>query len=559
MPDVALGLDFGTESARALLVDVASGEVLATAIQTYPSGVIDDRLLGRIPLPHDWALQDSDDWLAALQATIPAVLAESGTPPENVVGLGIDFTACTILPTTASGTPLCKLDTYRQHPHAWTKLWKHHAAQPQADRINELAAARGEPWLARYGGKISSEWLMPKALQLLEEAPGLFQAADYIVEGADWLVWQLTDTLTRNACAAGYKATWHKASGYPSPEFLAALHPEMETLYRDKMAGPVVAPGHRVGRLAAGWAARLGLVAGTPVAAPIIDAHAAVPGGGVDRPGVMFMIMGTSTCHMLMARQEMEVEGIAGVVEDGIAPGFFGYEAGQAGAGDIFAWFVEHAVPPAYHQEASERALSLHDLLTEKAAALAPGETGLLALDWWNGNRSTLVDAELSGLMLGYTLSTRAEEVYRALIEATAFGTRAIVEAFAEQNVPVDAIVTGGSLTRNPLLMQIYADVTGRDMAVTGAEQPSALGAAMLGAVAAGRQAGGCNSLAEASRCMAPPPARRYHPIPENHALYDTLYAGYRRLYDYFGRGENDIIKVLRRLRKASRLRTNTS
>ncbi len=550
----SLGLDFGTESARAVLVDVSTGETVATAVHPYTDGVIDERLPGsNEPLPPDWALQNPADWLAALEATIPAVLAESGVPPESVVGLGLDFTACTVLPTTEDGTPLCALDAYRERPHAWAKLWKHHASQPQADRINALAAERGEPWLARYGGKISSEWLMPKALQILEEDPEVYAAAARIVEGADWVVWQLTGTLIRNACAAGYKATWHKRDGYPSPEFLAALHPDLADLYQTKMVGPVVPPGQQVGGLTAKWAERLGLVAGTPVAAPIIDAHAAVLGGGISGPGVMFMIMGTSTCHMLMAEKEMPVEGIAGVVEDGIVPGYFGYEAGQAAVGDIFAWFVEHSVPPTYHEEARRRGVSLHDVLAEKAANLRPGGSGLLALDWWNGNRSTLVDAELSGLLVGYTLGTRPEDVYRALIEGTAFGTRVIIEAFAEQGLPVRSIVTGGGLTKNTLLMQIYADVTGREIAVAGSDQVSALGAAMLGAVAAGAARGGYDTLVEAVMHMAPPPARVYRPILEHRATYDALYAEYRRLYDYFGRGENRVMKVLRRLRQSAR------
>jgi L-ribulokinase len=468
--------------------------------------VIDETLPGSDEsLPPDWALQNPADWLAALDVTIPVVLAEGGIAPESIVGLGLDFTACTILPTKADGRPIYTLDAYWGRPHAWAKLWKHHAAQPQADRINDLASTRGEHWLARYGGKISSEWLMPKALQMLEEAPDLYAAADRIVEGCDWVVWQLTGKLARNACAAGYKATWHKISGFPSTDFLAALHPGLTDLYRDKLTGPVVAPGQMVGRLTTDWAKRLGLVKGTPLAAPIIDAHAAVPGGGISGPGAMFMIMGTSTCHMLMAENEMLVEGIAGVVEDGIVPGFFGYEAGQAGVGDIFAWFVDNGVPPVYHKETASRSLSLHDVLAEKAAVLRPGQNGLLALDWWNGNRSTLVDAELSGLLIGCTLATKAEEIYRALIEATAFGTRVIIEAFTEQGVPVGTIVTGGGLTKNALLMQIYADVIGREMAVSGAEQISALGAAMLGAVAAGQPGGGYNSLAEAAACMPPP------------------------------------------------------
>ncbi|MFQ5855864.1 MAG: ribulokinase, partial [Anaerolineae bacterium] len=365
MNKCALGLDFGTESARAVLVDVVSGEIVATAVEPYPDGVIDEALPdSSVTLAPDWALQNSADWLTTLEATVKAVLAESGAAAQDVVGIGIDFTACTILPT-ATGTPLHTLEAYRDRPHAWVKLWKHHAAQPQADRVNELASERGEPWLARYGGKISSEWLIPKALQMLEEDPEVYATADRIVEGGDWVVWQLTGELAHNACAAGYKATWHKSDGFPSADFLATLHPDLAHLYREKVQGSIVAPGRRVGGLRDEWAGRLGLAAGTPVAAPIIDAHAAVPGGGVTGPGTMYVIMGTSTCHMLMSEREKLVEGIAGVVEDGIVPGLFGYEAGQAGVGDIFAWFVENGVPPAYHREAESRGVSLHDVLTD--------------------------------------------------------------------------------------------------------------------------------------------------------------------------------------------------
>lgn len=552
MSKYTLGLDFGTESARAVLVDVATGEIVATAVEAYPDGVIDEKLPGSdTPLPPDWALQNASDWLTTLTTTVQKVLAQSGVPHNQVLGLGIDFTACTVLPTTADGVPLHTLDEYRRRPHAWVKLWKHHAAQPQADRVNQLAAERNETWLPRYGGKTSSEWLIPKALQLLEEAPDIYQKAAHIVEGADWVVWQLTGQLARNACGAGYKGYWHKAGGHPRADFLAALNPQLAGLYADKVTAPVVAPGTKVGGLTAAWANRLGLAGGTPVAAPIIDAHAAVPGGGVTGPGVMFMIMGTSTCHMLMAAEEKPVEGIAGVVEDGIVPGLFGYEAGQAGAGDIFAWLVEHGVPPVYHNEAARRGLSLHDVLTEKAAAQRPGQHGLLALDWWNGNRSTLMDADLSGLLLGATLGTRAEDIYRALIEATAFGTRMIIETFTGQGVAVNSIVAGGGLAKNSFLMQLYADINNRELALAGSEQASALGAAMLGAVAAGSAGGGYDSLAEAAQKMAPPPAKVYRPIAANVAPYNTLYAEYRRLYDYFGRGENNVMKVLRELRRA--------
>ena len=553
MSKYTLGLDFGTESARAVLVDVVTGETSATAVEPYPDGVIDETLpTSDEPLPPDWALQNASDWLTTLEKTITQVLTDSQVKPEEVIGLGIDFTACTVLPTTDSGSPLHTLAAYRDQPHAWVKLWKHHGAQAQADRINALAKARNEPWLARYGGKVSSEWLIPKALQLLEEAPEIYHSAAHIVEGSDWVVWQLTDELARNACAAGYKGTWHKVEGDPSPGFLTALNPDLADLYRDKVRGPVLAPGHRVGGLSDNWAKRLGLAPGMAIAAPIIDAHAAALGGGVTGTGTMFMIMGTSTCHLLMAEDEVLAEGIAGVVEDGIVPGLFGYEAGQAGAGDIFAWFVEQGVPPQYHEEAATQGRSLHDILAERAANQRPGQHGLLALDWWNGNRSTLMDAELSGLLLGVTLATQPEDIYRALIEATAFGTRMIIETFVEQGVPATSIVAGGGLAKNSFLMQLYADITGRDIALAGSDQASALGAAMLGVLAAGQVNGGYDTLTAAAANMAPPPAKVYHPIPEHLAAYNTLYAEYRRLYDYFGRGENSVMKTLRNLRKSA-------
>jgi L-ribulokinase len=406
MSAYALGLDFGTESVRAILVEVATGTTLATAVMPYPDGVIDRYLPGtQTALPTDWALQNPADWLPTLETTIKQVMAESHAAPQDVVGIGIDFTACTVLPARADGAAFASLPGLREQPHAWAKLWKHHAAQPQADRINALARRRGEKWLPRYGGKISSEWLMPKALQLLEEAPEIYAQADRIVEGADWVVSQLTGQLTHNACGAGYKGTWHKSEGYPSTDFLAALEPGLANLYTEKLAGPVLAPGVRVGGLTAVWAERLGLAEGTPVASPIIDAHAAAIGGGVVGPGVLFMIMGTSTCHMLMAEREVQVEGISGVVEDGIVPGLFGYEAGQVGVGDIFAWFVESATLPDIHAEAARRNVLLHTVLSDKAAALRPGQSGLLALGRWNGCRTPLVDADLGGIVLGYSLT----------------------------------------------------------------------------------------------------------------------------------------------------------
>ena len=549
-----VGVDFGTESARAVIVDVTDGRELATAVHQYANGVIDERLPEPdqdVALEHDWALQDPADYIASLQDAVPRVLAESGVDPADVVGIGIDFTACTMLPTTADGTPLCFLDAYRREPHAWVKLWKHHAAQPEADRINAVALERDEAWLPRYGGKISSEWFFSKALQILDEAPALYAAAGRLIEGADWVVWQLADVETRNSCTAGYKAIWSKREGFPPNAYFAALDPRLERIVDEKMSRRISSLGTRAGGLserAAGWT---GLRPGTAVAVANVDAHVAVPASTVTEPGTLVAIMGTSICHIVLGERTANVEGMCGVVEDGVVPGLFGFEAGQSGVGDIFAWFVENGVPPEYHERARQRGVSVHAALEAEAARLAPGETGLLALDWWNGNRSVLVDADLSGLLLGATLATRAHHIYRALIEATAFGTRVIIDSFTSRGVAVDRVVaTGGLPERNKLLMQIYADVTGREFRVAASQQTSALGSAMFAAVAAGVDGGGYATVVEASRHMARLRDDSYRPNPDHRAAYEELYHEYVRLHDLFGRGEVDVMKTLRRLRR---------
>jgi L-ribulokinase len=552
----AIGVDFGTESGRAVLVDVANGAEVATAVYAYRNGVIDERLPvdgEPVRLEHDWALQDPEDYLRTFQTTIPAVLTEGEVEPESVIGLGIDFTSCTMLPVKADGTPLCLLPEFRRHPHAWVKLWKHHAAQPEAEQINETAARIGETWLPRYGGKISSEWFFAKTLQILHEAPEVYEAADRLIEAADWVVWQLTGQETRNACTAGYKAIWSKREGFPSPRFFGALHPRLERVIDEKMSRSILPVGARAGGLTEQAAAWTGLRPGTPVAVANVDAHVSVPAATVTEPGRMVAVLGTSTCHLVLAHESREVEGMCGVVEDGIIPGLFGYEAGQSAVGDIFAWFVDHAVPPEYHRLADERGVSVHQVLEQEAARLNPGQSGLLALDWWNGNRSILVDVDLTGLLLGATLATRAPEIYRALIEATAFGTRLIVDAFNRGQVAVREIVACGGLPqKNKLLMQIYADVTGLEIKVAASTQTPALGSAMFGAVAAGSAAGGYDSIVGAALRMAHLADETYRPIAAHQPVYDELYAEYRRLHDYFGRGGNDVMKNLKRIRAAA-------
>jgi L-ribulokinase len=549
----AVGIDFGTESGRAVLIDCLDGRELGTVVHVYGNGVIDERLPAPdedVILEADWALQDPDDYLAVYRNAVPTLLGETGVDPAEVVGIGIDFTSCTMLPTTADGTPLCRLDDLRRHPHAWVKLWKHHAAQPEADRINAVAAERGEPWLARYGGKISSEWFMAKALQILLEAPDVYARAARLIEGADWAVWQLTGVESRNSCTAGYKAMWSKEDGFPASDYFAALDARFEHVVDEKMSREIVPLGTRAGRLTEQAAAWTGLNAGTPVAVANVDAHVSAPAATVTEPGTMVAIMGTSICHILLGEESAYVEGMCGVVEDGVVPGLFGFEAGQSAVGDIFAWFVENCVPAQAGEEARRRGLTVHAYLEEEAAKLSPGGSGLIALDWWNGNRSVLVDAELGGLLVGMTLQTGAAELYRALIESTAFGTRVIVEAFRSAGVRVDRMVACGGLPeRNQLLMQIYADVSGLEHAVAASSQTPALGAAMFGAVAAGSAAGGHDSIVDASRAMAHLSAKRYRPNPDAARVYDELYSEYLRLHDLFGRGGDDVMKNLRRIR----------
>jgi L-ribulokinase len=555
MSKYAIGVDFGTESGRAVLVDVSNGEEIATAVYSYSNAVIDEKLPGtQIRLEPDWALQDPQDYIRTFQNTIPSVLNESGVDPADVIGIGIDFTACTMLPVKADGTPLCDLPGFREKPHAWVKLWKHHAAQPEADIINETARAMGQTWLERYGGKISSEWFFSKALQILDEEPEIYAAADRLIEAADWVVWQLTGVETRNSCTAGYKAIWSKRDGFPSTDYFASLHPELATIIDDKMTREVLPVGEWAGGLSEQAARWTGLKAGTAVAIANVDAHVAVPASTVIEPGRMVMIIGTSTCHMVLGTEERIVPGMCGYVEDGIISGFFGYEAGQSCVGDHFAWFVENCVPAAYEQEASERGLDIHQLLEEKAAQLKPGESGLLALDWWNGNRSVLVDADLTGLLIGATLATKPEEIYRALIEATAYGSRIIIESFQNNGVPIHELVACGGLPeKNKLLMQIYADVTGLPIKVSASNQTSALGSAMFGAVAAGKGLGGYDSIYEAAKAMAHLKDEMYVPNPENQEVYEKLYAEYVVLHDYFGRGANDVMKRLKAIKADAR------
>lgn len=553
MAKYAIGLDYGTLSGRAVLVDVKTGEELASSVYDYPHAVMDRTLPDGTQLGHDWALQHPQDYLDVLAHTVPEVLKESGVSADDVIGIGTDFTACTVLPVKADGTPLCFLPEYRNRPHAYVKLWKHHAAQDKANQLNQIAQERGESWLQNYGGKISSEWAIPKLWQILDEDPEIYNAMDRFIEAADWIIWQLCGKETRNSCTAGYKAIWNKKTGYPSNDFFKALDPRLEHVVDEKLSRDILPLGSRAGTLTAQAAKLTGLKEGTAVAVGNVDAHVCVPAVGIDGPGKMLAIMGTSTCHIMMGTEEHQVPGMCGVVEDGVMPGYFGYEAGQSCVGDHFAWFIDNCLPASYYEEAKQQGKNIHRYLREKAERQKPGESGLLALDWWNGNRSVLVDVDLTGMMLGMTLQTKPEEIYRALIEATAYGTRMIIENYREHGVPVEEFIASGGISqKDPMTMQIYADVIKMPIKIAGSLQGPALGSAIFGAVAAGEEAGGYRSVFDAARAMGKVKDTVYTPIPEHSAVYDKLFAEYRTLHDYFGRGANDVMKRLKEIKKQS-------
>ncbi|MHB8731117.1 MAG: ribulokinase [bacterium] len=540
----AVGLDFGTESARAVLVDAGTGRVLSTAVSPYAHGVLDRALPGGgTRLGPDWALQHPGDWLAAAETLLRAMAGAAGDSAD-VAAIGIDFTSCTVLPSTADGTPLCLLPDFVREPHAWPKLWKHHAAQPYADRINARAAEPGGEFLAFYGGKTSSEWMWAKGWQVLAEAPGaVSRAAARWIEGGDWLVWQLIGAEVRSAGQAGYKAHWQKDSGYPSREFWRGLDPALPSLL-DRLAPAPRPLGTQAGGLIPAWASRTGLRAGTPVAVAAVDAHAAVPALGVHGAGQLVMIMGTSTCHMLVDPRRLPVRGISGVVADGILPGSFGYEAGQASVGDIFQWFVRTAVPARYGEGV------VFERLGEEAARIAPGASGLLALDWWNGCRTPLVDGELSGAILGLTLTTEPPEIYRALLEATAYGTRRVIETFEAGGVPITGVhACGGLAERNALLLQITADVTGRPIAAARVPDASAVGAAIY-AVAAAEEA---SDMTDVVRRMGSAERVVYRPDGAARRVYDGLYADYLELARHFGEGGSGIMRRLHAMHRSGR------
>ncbi len=537
-----IGIDYGTLSGRAVLLDAIEGCELGVAEFAYPHAVMDKTIPSGKKLPEHYALQHPADYLEVLRNVIPDVLSQGGIVADDVAGLGLDFTASTLIPIDSSGLPLCFNSVYSDEPHAYVKLWKHHAAQAEADMMTMFAETRGEDWLASYGGRISSEWAWPKIWQIVRESPEIARATARFCEAGDWLSQVLTGEESHSAVFAGYKAFWRSGKGYPSDDFFTALDPRLSGFVGSKVSTNVFTVDNIAGKLSADGAALTGLCAGIPVALPMIDAHAAMPAVGAVNPGDFMMIIGTSTCHLLHTAETADIQGICGYVKDGVIPGCVTYEAGQACVGDGFAWFIDNLVPSMYTTEACLEGISMHQLLRKKAERLKIGESGLVALDWFNGNRSILNQSNLSGMLLGLTLRTRPEEIYRALLEATAYGSRMILEQFENNGLYIKEIhAAGGIACKDPFMIQIYADVLGKPIQVADTTQAGATGSAIYAAVATGIYP----SIREAARQLAVPCTKQYIPNPDNKKQYDKLYQEYTILHDYFGKGENGIMKRL--------------
>lgn len=546
-----IGIDFGTLSARALLLDIDSGQELACGVCEYPQAVITTHLPDGTPLPHNFALQDPQDYLTALEQSIAQMFRNTTCPPSTVTAIGIDFTSSTVIPVRADGTPLCFLQEFRQNPHAWCKLWKHHGAGEQAQRMTELAIERDESWLSSYGGKVSSEYLLPKLLETLEKAPEVYAAADLFVEAGDWLTWQLTGTLCRSNCGAGFKSFHDPQNGFPSVDYLSSLNKEFALAATTKLSGSIKTVGDISGYLTPEWAKRLGLPAAIPVAVSVIDAHASLPGCGIADAGKLLMIIGTSTCHIVLDSKKQAVTGANGVVKDGIVPGLYAYEAGQCCVGDSFSWYIDNCLPYNYVCEAKEQQKNLHVYLREKASRLRVGESGLVVLDWLNGVRSPLMDFDLSSALIGLKLSTKPEEIYRAFIEATAFGGRTIMQGFIDSGISIHEVyATGGIASKDDMTMQIYADILGLPVRIAGGRYSGSRGSAIYAAYAAESLKDPALTLQNTVHRLGDCGTRIFTPIATNTTQYNKLYEIYQQAAHYFGIQNRTVMRQLKEIKE---------
>ncbi len=563
MSKYAIGLDFGTNSCRSLIIDVANGRELATHVFPYPSGT--DGVIVDSADPH-MARQNPADYLLGIEVSVNEAIMKARTAepkfsPRDVIGIGVDTTGSSPMPVDAKGQALCFNKKFEHDPAAMVWLWKDHTSYAEAAQITETAATMRPQYMAKVGGTYSSEWFWSKILHCKNTAPEAFQAADSFVEICDWIPAVLAGathpkTMKRSICAAGHKAMFNEQwGGLPDEAFLESLSPGLGAL-RGRLYSRAYSADEKIGTLALEWSKKLGLPETVAIAVGAFDAHMGAVGAGI-RPGTLVKILGTSTCDIMIQPNSAplsDIPGVCGIVNGSVMDGYYGIEAGQSAVGDIFLWFINNLVPEKYGATTDEKFMNLE----RSAERLKPGESGLIALDWNNGNRTILVDVRLSGLLIGQTLHTQPHEIYRALVEATAFGALRIIDRIEEYGVPVKEVVNcGGLATKNPLLMQIYADVSGRPMKISRSEQTPALGAAMFAAVAAGKKSGGYATIQETQRAMSGI-EKTYLPSEKNHQTYAVLYKLYCQLHDAFGMKEWNgsmygVMKELLALRDSAR------
>lgn len=549
MKRYALGLDFGTLSVRSLFLDLETGNEAGGAEYLYPHAVMESALPDGSVLPADFALEHPRDFLEGMAAVIQSGMQALALQPEQIVGIGLDVTSATILPLDEAGEPLCMKPEFAQNPHAWMKLWKHHSAGDVAQRLLKVAKQRQEKWLSYYGDWLCEELFIPKAVELAVKAPDVYEKTYTILEAADWLVWKLTGNLVRSVSLAGCTSNYRTDTGYPSAEYFAACYPQAADLPQ-KLKGQMLRLGEKAGRLTEEMAAILGLAPDTPVGVATLDSHIGVIGCGASRAGDMVAVIGTSACTMLNAEESGSIPGIFLGAEDANVPGLYGYEGSQNCVGDMLAWYVDNCVPHGYYLQAEAAGVNIHTYLAEKAAALKPGESGLLALDWFNGVRTPLMDVSLTATIAGLSLHTKPEEIYRALMEAAAFGFRRIIDTFTDAGCKVERIIAGGGIPgKNPVMMQMYADVTGKTILLCRSNQASALGSAILGAAAAGVRITGCKDIPALMEKYTRFSDRVYTPDPQNRQMYDDLYSLYLTLSDQMA-ADNGIVRRLQALKR---------
>lgn len=546
-----LGFDFGTLSCRVLAVDIDTGDCVFEAARDYPHGAISGRLPGtEVVLEENWFLQDPADYIEVLHRLTRAAAAELGA--ENIAAIGTDFTNCTVV-GLREGRPLCAHEAYQNAPHAWVKLWKHHAAQPYAERIEQVLRQTETPWLKEYGGNVSSEWFFPKLLQTYEEAPDLFAACDIYLEAADYIVYFLTGNIVRNSATLGVNAFYSPERGFPDKALLNRFSEGFGDAVYPKLAGAVVPVGSRAGKLCESAAELLGLSTDVVVSAGHGDSEVACAGLGATESGAMILVMGTSTCYQMIYDKKLFFDGVCAVVENGMIPELVAYESGQPAVGDAFSWYVGNMMPAEYAQRADAQGLSALAYMNVLAARLLPGESGLVSLDWFNGNRSVLMDYSLKSFFAGLSLDTRPEAVFRSMIEATAFGARKIIEGYEQAGVRIDKLIAVGGLPlKSELTMQIYADVLGRDLYVATIPNASALGACVCGAVAYRNETGTRAAFEAEAQRLIRRSEKRYAPDDRAAAIYSDLYKVFCTLHDFAGL-HSDICSQLNRIQRVAK------